>query len=148
MANGTLRVQFDSEQRFELFEFLTHSHEEYISRRLVIQAARPAHNWVKEWHNLNHDNKQSPEMSKKSKARPAKAPPGPPPDLELPHSVVKSGMGITEAVYQFLEVPSFYIIPVAQHGPDSVTDCRDHGPDESALYLLSHAPRTDALRRT
>ncbi len=43
-------------------------------------------------------------MSKKSKPRPAKAPAGPPPDLELPHSFVKSGMGITEAVYQFLEV--------------------------------------------
>ena len=43
-------------------------------------------------------------MSKKSKPRPAKVPAGPPPDLELPHSFVKSGMGITEAVYQFLEV--------------------------------------------
>lgn len=106
VANGDLRVQFDSEQKFDLFEFVTTNHEEYISRRLVIQAARPAHNWVKEWHNLNQpDAKQSPEMSKKGKPRPAKAPPGPPPDLELPHSVVKSGMGITEAVYQFLEVP-------------------------------------------
>jgi hypothetical protein len=71
----------------------------------VIQAARPSHNWVKEWRNLNpQDPKQSPEMNKKSKPRPAKVPPGPPPDLELPHSVVKSRMGITEAVYQFLEV--------------------------------------------
>jgi hypothetical protein len=72
---------------------------------VVIQAARPAHNWVKEWHLLNQqDGKQSPEMSKKGKARPVKAPQGPPPDLELPDPVVKSGMGITEAVYQFLEV--------------------------------------------
>lgn len=71
----------------------------------MIQAARPSHNWVKEWRSLNpQDPKQSPEMNKKSKPRPAKAPNGPPPDLELPHSVVKSTMGITEAVYQFLEV--------------------------------------------
>ncbi|KAL2018539.1 hypothetical protein VTK56DRAFT_751 [Thermocarpiscus australiensis] len=105
VTNGVLRVQFDSEQKFDLFEFLTTGHEEYISRRLVIQAARPAHNWVKEWHNLNQqDPKQSPEMSKKTKQRPAKVPPGPPPDLELPHSVVKSNMGITEAVYQYLEI--------------------------------------------
>jgi hypothetical protein len=50
------------------------------------------------------DPKQSPEMNKKGKPRPVKAPNGQPPDLELPHSVVKSSMGITEAVYQFLEV--------------------------------------------
>jgi hypothetical protein len=105
VATGTLRVHFDSEQKFDIFEFETTGHEEYISRRLVIQAARPSHNWVKEWRNLNpQDPKQSPEMNKKSKPRPAKVPPGPPPDLELPHSVVKSRMGITEAVYQFLEV--------------------------------------------
>lgn len=117
MATGVLRVQFDSEQKFELFEFLTTGHEEYISRRLVIQAARPAHNWVKEWHNLNQqDSKQSPEMSKKSKPRPAKVPPGPPPDLELPHSSVKSGMGITEAVYQFLEVPPNSMIRASRSG--------------------------------
>lgn len=108
VAHGVLRVQFDSEQKFELFEFLIQGYEEYISRRLVIQAARPAHNWVKEWHSLNQqDTKQSPEMSKKSKPRPVKAPAGPPPDLELPHSSVRRGMGIPEAVYQFLEVRSF-----------------------------------------
>jgi hypothetical protein len=105
VATGTLRVYFDSEHKFDIFEFETTGHEEYVSRRLVIQAARPSHNWVKEWRNLNsQDPKQSPEMSKKSKPKPAKAPPGPPPDIELPHSVVKSGMGITEAVYQFLEM--------------------------------------------
>ena len=105
MANGTLRAQFDHEQKFELFEFQTHSHDEYISRDLVIQAARPAHNWVKEWKNLNQqDNKQSPEMSKKGKAKPMKSPPNAPPDIDLPQSTIKTGMGITEAVYQFLEV--------------------------------------------
>ena len=110
VATGNLRVHFDPEQKFDIFEFETTGHEEYVSRRLVIQAARPSHNWVKEWRNLNsQDPKQSPEMSKKSKAKPAKAPPGAPPDIELPHSVVKSGMGITEAVYQFLEVRSLRI---------------------------------------
>ncbi len=85
----------------------------------MIQAARPAHNWVKEWRNLNQpDPKQSPEMSKKAKPRPAKAPAGPPPDLELPHSFVKSGMGITEAVFQFLEVRLFHPPPPAP--PDAM----------------------------
>lgn len=105
VANGVVRAQFNNEQKFELFEFTAHSHEEYISRRLVIQAARPAHNWVKAWHNLNtQDTKQSPEMSKKGKQRPVKAPTGPPPDLDLPDSAVKSDMGVTEAVFQFLEI--------------------------------------------
>lgn len=105
-------MYFDSEHKFDIFEFETTGHEEYVSRRLVIQAARPSHNWVKEWHNLNtQDPKQSPEMSKKSKPKAAKVPSGAPPDIELPHSVVKSGMGITEAVYQFLEVPSVRIAP-------------------------------------
>ncbi|KAK4122578.1 hypothetical protein N657DRAFT_681582 [Parathielavia appendiculata] len=105
VAQGCLRVHFDHDQKFDIFEFETTHHEEYISRQLVIQAARPAHNWVKEWRALNQqDPKQSPEISKKSKPKPAKVPAGAPPDLELPHSFVKSTMGITEAVYQFLEM--------------------------------------------
>lgn len=73
----------------------------------MIQAAKPAHNWVKEWHKVNsQDSKQSPEMSKKGKTKPLKSPPNPPPDLDLPHSAVKQSVGITEAVNQFLEVRS------------------------------------------
>lgn len=88
-----------------MFEYLTSGHEEYISRKLVIQAAKPAHNWVKEWHRVNtQDNKQSPEMSKKGKPKQMKSPQNPPPDLDLPQSVVKQSVGITEAVHQFLEV--------------------------------------------
>lgn len=109
VATGTLRAQFDADQKFELFEFITTGHEEFISRRLVIQAAKPAHNWVKEWHRVNNqDNKQSPEMSKKSKARQMKSPQTAPPDLDLPHSVVTQSVGITEAVHQFLEVLTLY----------------------------------------
>ncbi|KAL1876856.1 hypothetical protein VTK73DRAFT_9086 [Phialemonium thermophilum] len=105
VATGTLRAQFDSEQKFELFEFLTTSREEYISRRLVIQAAKPAHDWVKEWKNLNStDGKQSPEMSKKGKARQMKSPQNPPPDLDLPQSAINEKVGITKAVHQFLEM--------------------------------------------
>lgn len=105
VATGTLRAQFDSEQKIELFEFITTGHEEFISRKLVIDAAKPAHNWVKEWHKVNsQENKQSPEMSKKTKARPMKSPQNAPPDLDLPHSAVKQGLGVTEAVFQFLEV--------------------------------------------
>jgi hypothetical protein len=107
VATGTLRAQFDAEQKIELFEFLTTGHDEYISRKSVIEAAKPAHNWVKEWHKVNQqDNKQSPEMSKKGKARAMKSPQNPPPDalVDLPESAVKRGAGVTEAVFQFLEV--------------------------------------------
>lgn len=93
----------------DLLEFITSSHEEYISRKLVIEAAKPAHNWVKDWHKVNaqNDGKQSPEMSKKGKARLMKSPQTAPPDLDLPHSAVKQNVGVTEAVYQFLEVGLF-----------------------------------------
>lgn len=106
VATGTLRATLDPQLKMEMLEFATSSHEEYISRKLVIEAAKPAHNWVKEWHKVNTqaDSKQSPEMSKKGKARPMKSPPNPPPDLDLPHSVVKHNVGVTEAVHQFLEV--------------------------------------------
>jgi hypothetical protein len=106
VAIGTLRATLDPQLKFEMLEFTTSSHEEYISRKLVIEAAKPAHNWVKDWHKVNTqpDSKQSPEMSKKGKARVMKSPQNPPPDLDLPHSVVKHNVGVTEAVYQFLEV--------------------------------------------
>lgn len=106
VATGTLRATFDPQQKMDLLEFITSSHEEYISRKLVIEAAKPAHNWVKDWHKVNtqNDGKQSPEMSKKGKARLMKSPQAPPPDLDLPHSAVKQNVGVTEAVYQFLEM--------------------------------------------
>ncbi len=107
MATGTLRATFDAEQKIELFDWLCTEYEEYISRKLVIQAAKPAHNWVKEWHTLNSgDTKQSPEMSKKGKARAMKSPQSAPPDLDLPQSEVKQNVGLTGAVNQFLEVGS------------------------------------------
>ena len=105
VASGTVRVQFDAEQKIDIFEFLCTGHEEYVSRKLVIQAAKPAHIWVKEWHKVNsQDPKQSPEVSKKGKTKPMKSPPNPPPDLDLPQSSVKQNVGITEAVNQFLEI--------------------------------------------
>ncbi len=105
MASGTLRAQFDNEQKFELFEFVTTSHEEYISRRQVIEAAKPNHNWVKEWQKVNsQDNKTSPEMSKKGKTKVMKSPQTSPPDLDLPSSWVLSNVGVTQPVHQFLEV--------------------------------------------
>ncbi len=106
MATGVLRAQFDSEQKLDLLEFSTTAHEEFISRNEVIQSARPVHNWIKEWRNLNQqDATHSPEMSnKKGKPKPLRSPPQPPPDFDLPYPAVKTNMGITEAVYQFLEV--------------------------------------------
>lgn len=106
VATGTLRAQFDAEQKIELFEFLTTRHEEYVARKHVIEAAKPAHEWVKEWRSLNTmDGKQSPEMSKKGKSRQLKSPQKEPPGVlvDLPDSAVNS-KGVTEAVHQFLEV--------------------------------------------
>lgn len=105
VANGLLRATFDPEQKIELLEFHTESHDEYISRKMVIERALPAHNWVKEWHKFNSpDTKLSPEISKKGKSKVMKSPQNPPPDLDLPDSAVKHKMGITEAVFQFLEI--------------------------------------------
>ena len=60
---------------------------------------------MKEWHKVNAlDSKQSPEMSKKGKAKLMKSPQNPPPDLDLPPSIVKQNTPFTEAVHQFLEV--------------------------------------------
>lgn len=105
VATGTVRAQFDQEQKIELFEFICTDFEEYISRSLVIQAAKPNHNWIKEWKKLNsQDPKASPEMSKKSKTRTVKSPAVPPPDLDLPQSLIRRGTHVTEAVHQFLEI--------------------------------------------
>ncbi|VBB77151.1 Putative protein of unknown function [Podospora comata] len=105
VADGILRASFDSDQKFELFEFIMTDFEEFVPRSMVIQAARPAHNWVKEWHALNSpDNKQSPEMNKKNKTKQLKTPAGPPPDLELPDSYVSPGRAVPGHVYQFLEM--------------------------------------------
>ncbi|KOS18475.1 Adhesion defective protein 1 [Escovopsis weberi] len=106
VAHGTLRAQFDSEQKLEVFEFSTTEHEEYISRKTVIDAAMPAHLWIKEWHKANSiDSKQSPEMSKKGKARQLKSPQKEPPKVlgDLPPSAVNN-TGVTGAVHQFLEI--------------------------------------------
>jgi hypothetical protein len=115
VATGTLRAQFDADQKIELFEFLTTGHEEYISRKKVIEAAKPAHNWVKEWQRVNtQDTKASPEMSKKGKGRLMKSPQNAPPEpLEnIPESAVKRGMSITEEVFKFLEVGNFGSAPL------------------------------------
>uniref|UniRef100_A0A0D2YC65 Adhesion defective protein 1 n=2 Tax=Fusarium oxysporum TaxID=5507 RepID=A0A0D2YC65_FUSOF len=105
VASGTLRAQFDAEQKIELFEFLTTSHDEFISRKQVIDAAKPAHMWMKEWHKTNSQDGKSPELSKKGKGRQLKSPQTQPPEVlvDLPDSAVNS-KGVTEAVFQFLEI--------------------------------------------
>lgn len=107
IARGSIRASFDAEEKLDVFEFVTHSHEEYLLRRRVVEAVKPSYQWIKEWHNLNQaDGKQSPEISKKGKAKPTKAPNGAPPEINLPAAQFKANMGITEAVFQFLEVSS------------------------------------------
>jgi hypothetical protein len=105
IASGTLKAYFDGEQKIELLEFVTSSHEEYIPRTRILDAARPLHEWQKEWHKVNSpaEGKQSPEMNKK-KAKAMKSPPQPPPEIDLPASKVKPSMGITPSVFRFLEV--------------------------------------------
>jgi hypothetical protein len=105
VSTGILRVQFDSDQRIELFEFITTGHEEYVARNRVIEAAKPAHIWFKEWHKTNSpDSKQSPEMSKKGKKN-LKSPQSHPPEVlsDLPQSAIASE-GVTSEVHQMLEV--------------------------------------------
>jgi hypothetical protein len=105
VATGLLKAHFDSEQKLEVLEFNTHGHEEYVSRNMVINAARPTHLWAKEWKKMNgQDATTSPEMNKKGKSKQIRSPPNPPPDFTIPHSAVKGNMGITEPVFQFLEV--------------------------------------------
>lgn len=104
---GNLRLQFDAESKIDLFEFVSSDHDEYVSRTVVVDGAKPNHQWIKEWRTVNSENSQaSPEMSKKSKPRLKKSPQNPPPDLDIPHSAVKHGVGITEQQFQFLEVPN------------------------------------------
>lgn len=90
----------------ELLEFETNNHEEYLPRTRVVDAARPLHEWQKDWQKINAppDGKQSPEINKKGKARPLKSPPTQPPDIDIPDSKVKLNMGITPSVFRFLEV--------------------------------------------
>lgn len=122
MHSGSLRIQFDTEQKVELFEFLSRDHDEFVSMNVVLEGAKPNHQWIKEWHRVNsQDSKQSPEMSKKGKSRPMKSPPNPPPDLDIPHSAVRHGLGITEQQFQFLEASN----PESGHMPTRVlTDHR------------------------
>jgi len=105
VSTGVLRAQFDPNQKIELLEFVTNNHEEYVPRTRIVEAARPLHEWHKEWHKANPppDGKQSPEMSKK-KARQNKSPPTAPPEIDIPESKVKGTMGITPSVFRFLEV--------------------------------------------
>ena len=105
IANGTLKAHFDSNQKIELFEFITTGHEEFIPRQKMIEAARPIHEWTKEWKHLNSsDGKSSPELNKK-KSKATKSPAQAPPEFEFQgDNKVKHSMGITHSVFQFLEV--------------------------------------------
>ncbi|KHJ30922.1 putative p protein [Erysiphe necator] len=110
VASGSMKAHFDSHQKIELLEFNTNSHEEYLPRTQVVEAARPLHIWGKEWHKVNSspDNKTSPEINKK-KPKLMKSPPQPPPGIELPVSKVKTSMGITHSVFRFLELAEVMI---------------------------------------
>jgi hypothetical protein len=84
---------------------VTNNHEEHVPRARALEAMRPIHEWIKEWHKLNTapEGKQSPELNKK-KPKPMRSPPNPPPELTLPQSSIKVNMGITSSVFRFFEV--------------------------------------------
>jgi hypothetical protein len=105
VTKGRLQAIFDPNQKILLLEFATTSQEEFISRQMVIEAAMPNHNWIKDWKKMNStDAKQSPEMSKKGKTKQFKSPNMAPPEMELPHSAVKQSMGVPQPVFAFFEM--------------------------------------------
>ena len=85
---------------------MTSGWEEYVPKDEVIECAKPAHLWQKEWHKVNsQDGKQSPEMPKKGKARQLKSPQTTPPEIlnNMPACGIQKD-GMTRDVRQFLEV--------------------------------------------
>lgn len=105
ITNGRLQAIFDTNQKLTMFEFTTTAQEEYLSRSMVLHSALPNHNWVKDWHKINFgDAKQSPEMSKKGKAKQFKSPNTAPPEIDLPHSSINQNMGVPSSVFQYLEM--------------------------------------------
>lgn len=103
VANGRLSLQYDENQKIELFDFCTTSYEEYLQYNHVRELTRPLHEWQKEWQKINEGSKQSPEMNKKGKARQFKSPNMVPPDVTLPDTRLK-GLVLTQSVSQFLEI--------------------------------------------
>lgn len=147
MAHGTLRTQFDPNQKIEILEFITSSHEEYVPRTRVIDAARPLHKWAKEWHKANApvDCKQPPEMSKKVEM-PTKSPRTAPPEIDIPESKVKLNMGITPSVFRFLEVSTTMRWHLSKSFVLTVnTARRSHGSDERTLPIFPSKSITLAL---
>lgn len=140
VTTGQLRAFFDSEQKLDVLEFVTESHEEYVSRKMVIAAARPTHSWTKQWKKMNGQESGSPELNKKGKAKAMKSPNDPPPDFTFPHSAVKGNMGITEPVFQFLEVRLCTSAAcVKQMTNSSRLDCGSDGSDACELTFLRRA---------
>lgn len=74
-----------------------------MSYDTIIQSARPLHNWIKDWKNMNPEGGiHSPEMSnKKNKQKAYKSPAIPPPDFGIPP---KTKHGLGDSVHGFLEV--------------------------------------------
>ncbi|KAH7021425.1 LIM-domain binding protein-domain-containing protein [Microdochium trichocladiopsis] len=103
--HGSLRVHFDGEQKFQLFEFNITSHDEFLAHASVLEAAKPSHEWGKQWKNLNDPapGAKSPEMSKKPKPKTMKSPPGPPPDIALSETII-TRQGVPKGVSPFLEM--------------------------------------------
>lgn len=103
--HGNFRASFNVEQKFDLFEFNITSHDEFLAHARVIEAAKPSHEWVKQWRSLNEVSTKSPEMSKKPKTKTMKSPPVAPPDIALSATII-TRQGVPKDVSPFLEVGS------------------------------------------
>lgn len=97
------------------------------------------HEWSKEWRhvNLSPDGKQSPETTKKGKARQMKSPATAPPEIDLPESKVKMNMGITPSVFRFLEVTNFTPEPIFD-GPADDFQLAEVMGQMNPLFNYSH----------
>jgi hypothetical protein len=140
VGTGSLKAFFDREQKLDLLEFVTTGHEEYITRKLAIEAAKPMHLWTKDWHKLNTDGKQSPEMSKKGKGKQMKSPPTAPPEFDLPKSTIKPLMGgITEDAFQLLEINEVMgqMIPLFTYFRDNFREREGLGAYEALNQYVS-----------
>lgn len=98
MSTGSLRAQFDGNEKLDLLELITTEHNEYVPRQALVQTAAAA----------SPDIKQSPNQSKAAGKRAQQRLKqqqleNQPPQIPVPDSVVME-FGVTFPTWHFLEV--------------------------------------------
>lgn len=100
MVNGSLKAQFDGQNKLDVLDLTTYNHSEYVPRSGLLQATA-----------ASSDMKQSPSTSKTQGKRGSQqrqkqqiqAPQDQSPKVAVPESLIND-LGTTKAVCQFLEV--------------------------------------------